>query len=141
MVKKILLSVLILTSLMGCQMTKSTNLTPADLYGEYELVQVDQSPIEKTLDRAMTLSFEQGVADNLKVYGVLCNNFMGQVALKQGKITSQGLASTRMSCFREKEATMENFLNAMLAEGASLTLQSTTLTIEGAGHKFVYKKR
>lgn len=141
MVKKLLLSTTLLVFLIGCQMAKSTNLIPADLYGQYDLIQFDQNTLSKNSDRPMTISFEQGYEGKLKVSGILCNNFIGQANLNTGKLTSQGLASTRMSCFREKEATMENALNAMLAEGATLILKNTTLTIKGAGHQFIYKKQ
>lgn len=139
--KKLLICALILTSLVGCQMTKSTNLTATDLYGKYTLVQFDQSPVEKVLDRPITLAFEQGPEGKLKVHGVLCNTFMGQAELKEGKLLSQGLASTRMACFREKEATMENALGTMFKEGATVELTGKTLSIAGAGHTFVYEKQ
>lgn len=139
--KKLLLSAFILTTLMGCQMTKSTNLTPTDLYGKYNLVQFDQATVQKNLERPMTLGFEQGVDGKLKVHGVLCNTFMGQAELKEGKLISDGLASTRMACFREQEATMENALGAMFREGATVELTGTKLNVKGAGHTFIYEKQ
>ena len=138
--KKILMAVVVALLVVGCQTTKSTNLTVAELYGKYNLVNFDNEVVEAS-DRPMTIDFEPGVEGKLKVHGVLCNTFIGQAALNQGKLTSDGLASTRMACFREKEATMETALGDMFKTGATVKLKGPQLILEGSGHTFTYQKQ
>lgn len=139
--KKVFFAAAILSVLVGCQTTKSTNLTPTDIYGNFQLVQFDTENIQ-SIERPMNIGFEQGLEGNLKVHGVLCNTFMGQAQLANGKLTSEeGLTSTRMACFREKEAAMETALGEMFRNGATVKLKGTTLTLEGTGHKFTYEKK
>ncbi|AZS51442.1 META domain-containing protein [Entomomonas moraniae] len=139
-VKKIVLIIAIAAFIVGCQMTKSTNLTTADLYGKYHLVSFDQEAITD-VSTSMGIEFEQGGSDVLKVHGILCNTFIGQATLNNGQLKSDGLASTRMACFRQKEATMENALNVMFKEGAIVKLKGDELTLEDNNHSFVYKKQ
>lgn len=138
--KKILMAVVVAILVVGCQTTKSTNLTVAELYGKYNLVNFDNEVVEIS-DRPMTIDFEPGVEGKLKVHGVLCNTFIGQAALNQGKLTSDGLASTRMACFREKEAAMETALGDMFKTGATVKLKGPQLILEGSGHTFTYQKQ
>lgn len=138
--KKILMAVVVAILVVGCQTTKSTNLTVAELYGKYNLVNFDNEVVE-IADRPMTIDFEPGVEGKLKVHGVLCNTFIGQAALNQGKLTSDGLASTRMACFREKEAAMETALGDMFKTGATVKLKGPQLILEGSGHTFTYQKQ
>lgn len=134
------MAVVVAILVVGCQTTKSTNLTVAELYGKYNLVNFDNEVVEIS-DRPMTIDFEPGVEGKLKVHGVLCNTFIGQVALNQGKLTSDGLASTRMACFREKEAAMETALGDMFKTGATVKLKGPQLILEGSGHTFTYQKQ
>lgn len=124
----------------GCQMTKSTNLTTADLYGKYHLVSFDKEAVTDT-DSAMSLELEAGGTNTLKVHGILCNTFIGQATLINGQLKSDGLASTRMACFREKQAMMENALGTMFKDGVKVQLKGGTLTLEGNNHSFVYEKK
>lgn len=126
--------------ILGCQMTKSTNLTTADLYGKYHLVSFDQQSVADT-DKSMNMEFESGGANVVKVHGVLCNTFIGQATLVNGQLKSDGLASTRMACFREKEAAMEKALGNMFKDGLTVKLKGHQLTLEGSGHSFVYEKQ
>lgn len=134
------MAVVVAILVVGCQTTKSTNLTVAELYGKYNLVNFDNEVVEIS-DRPMTIDFEPGVEGKLKVHGVLCNTFIGQAALNQGKLTSDGLASTRMACFREKEAAMETALGDMFKTGATVKLKGPQLILEGSGHIFTYQKQ
>lgn len=126
--------------LTGCQTTKSTNLTVTDLYGTYRLVSFDQEAVAEA-STSMGMTFEPGGSDLLKIHGVLCNTFIGQATLSNGQLKSDGLASTRMACFRQKEAIMENALGSMFREGVSVQLTSKTLTLTGNNHSFVYEKQ
>lgn len=138
--KKVFVTVALAAAMVGCQTTKSTDLTSADLYGKYNLVNFDQEAITAS-GKPMTIGFEQGVNGKVKVYGVLCNTFMGEAELNQGKLTSDSLASTRMACFREKEAAMENAFGVMLKNGATIKVTGPQLMLEGSGHTFTYQKQ
>ncbi|MFD1259120.1 META domain-containing protein [Entomomonas asaccharolytica] len=138
--KKILMMLVVAALMIGCQTTKSANLTAVELYGKYNLVNFDNEVVA-TSDRPMTIDFEPGVEGKLKVHGILCNTFIGQAELNQGKLSSDGLASTRMACFREKEALMETALGDMFKTGATVKLKGTQLILEGGGHTFTYQKQ
>ncbi|UYZ84793.1 META domain-containing protein [Entomomonas sp. E2T0] len=138
--KKILMVVAVAALMVGCQTTKSTSLTVAELYGKYNLVNFDSEVVQAS-ERPMTIGFEPGVEGKVKVHGVLCNTFIGQAVLNQGKLTSDGLASTRMACFREKEAAMETALGDMFKTGATVKLKGPQLILEGSGHTFTYQKQ
>lgn len=138
--KKIILMMTTAAFIVGCQTAKSTNLTTTDLYGKYRLVSFDQEAITDATT-SMGMSLESGGGDLLKIHGVLCNTFIGQATLSEGKLKSDGLASTRMACFRQKEAIMENALGGMFRDGVNVQLKGNTLTLTGNNHSFVYEKQ
>lgn len=138
--KKIAMAVAMALLIVGCQTTKSTKLTAPELYGTYNLVNFDQELVEAS-ERPMTIGFEPGVEGKVKVHGVLCNTFIGQAELNQGKLTSDGLASTRMACFRAKQAAMETALSDMFTNGAMVKMTGNQLILEGSGHTFTYQKQ
>ncbi|WP_455819523.1 META domain-containing protein [Pseudomonas cerasi] len=131
--KKSLLMLLGVVALMGCSQTR---------HPEAELL----------ANRLFTLSAVDGLAvkshegikpgigfnESLRVSGVMCNRFLGQARLEQGRLTVPMLASTKMLCSDPLLNQWEQTLSEVLTKGAEVKLAEQTLTLKGSGHTLVY---
>lgn len=85
---------------------------------------------------------ELGFDDAFRVAGRMCNQFTGPGSLEGGKLTVNHMASTKMLCIDKHLGQLEkDFGEAMSGGGMSLSLQGSTLVLEGGGHKLVYEEK
>lgn len=78
-------------------------------------------------------------SSDMHVSGVMCNRFFGQGKLAKGVLTLPQMATTRMMCSDPKLNEWESMLGTVLSQGAKVTVEQQTLTLNGAGHKLVYR--
>lgn len=84
---------------------------------------------------APTISFNEG----LRVSGSVCNRFMGQGLLADGKLTVGQIATTRMACVDPVLSRYENLILEMLGAGVEAEYRDRTLTLRQGGHTLVYR--
>lgn len=130
----------VIGALAGCEATKTVNVKPDDLYGSYTLVSFDNATISSE-DNHKQIKFAEGANNKVKIQGIICNTFIGQASLQKGQLITDGLASTRMACINSADGSMETAFGNMFTDGAHVLLKGTSLTLEGAGHQFIYQKQ
>ena len=77
----------------------------------------------------------------MRVTGQVCNRFMGQGTLKDGVLTVPQMASTMMLCADQQLNAMEAELAAMLRQGARISLEGDTLTLQNDARRYVYRRQ
>lgn len=82
-----------------------------------------------------TISFNEG----LRVSGSVCNRFMGQGRLADGKLTVSQIATTRMACVDPVLSRYERLILEMLGAGVETEYRDKTLTLRQGGHTLVYR--
>lgn len=80
-------------------------------------------------------------AENMKISGRICNNFVGQAVLQDNILSAPNLASTRMLCVEESVNQLETWLGMMLQDGAQISLDGPQLTLEGQGHVLLFEEQ
>lgn len=130
--KKLIALVAGATLLAGCGGDKP--VTQEDLlHHRFVLVSENGNKVEQEV--SPYIEFNEG----LMVNGKMCNSFFGKVTLEDSKLTSAGLASTRMLCSDEQLNKLDATIGEVFKDGAKVTLENDQLTLKTDKYELVYK--
>ena len=125
--------------LAGCGTTSNntpntSHLKPADLKNtQYTLISYNG----KAVAGEKTLAF----SDDLRVSGMMCNNFMGLAELSSNILTVKQMVSTRKLCADEQSNQLDAVIGRILEAGASVSQNQNALTLTGVDHILIYRKK
>lgn len=126
--------------LAGCGMNQadrqSKNVVESDLLHHHFVLQsVDGLAADAKQGSGPNIEF----GEKMHLSGAMCNRFFGQGQLENGVLTVKNLASTRMMCADPQLNQWDQTLNAVLANGAEVSLNGQQLTLSGGDHLLVYR--
>lgn len=110
------------------------NITESDLmHRRFVLESVNGAPFKSEF-RTPEIEF----GENFRVYGQVCNRYMGQGKLAGDVLTVAQMASTMMLCPDDALNKLERDFSEMMQNGAKAEFSGNTLTLSGSGQKLVY---
>lgn len=88
-------------------------------------------------ERVPDIAFDE----NFRVYGAVCNRYMGQGELAGDVLTVRQAASTKMLCGDDELNNLETLFHQMLQAGAKIDLSDASLTLRQGGRALTYTLR
>lgn len=133
--KKLTILLIATLLLVGCG--KDKVVQPNELLHHYFiLVKANGQPIDmENVTHQPYLEFGQ----DFRINGRMCNTFFGQAQYQDGKLSSEGLASTKMLCASDQLNQLDNEIATLLQEGAGVSLKEKTLILSSGKNKLEYE--
>lgn len=78
--------------------------------------------------------------EKMQVTAKMCNRFMGDGSLNNGKLKVSKMAATRIICADPQLNTLDSTLGTMLNAGAQVDLTASQLTLATATRSLVYQR-
>lgn len=136
MMKKSVLVFLLGSLLAGCVKESDVAVTDAQLRNQrFVLQSVDGQPLP-----ASQTPPELQFGEKMQVTAKMCNRFMGDASLDNGKLKVSKMAATRMLCADPQLNALDSTLNDMLNTGAQVDLTASQLTLATATRSLVYQR-
>ncbi|OAN11703.1 heat-shock protein HslJ [Photobacterium jeanii] len=130
--QRLTLLLLCLFTLSGCDQQAKVGFTADDLKQSWVLTKIDGKDVHIAEPR---ITPNMAIDAELKVAGFSgCNRFFGQIELKENNFRVTGLASTKMACIQDDQATMESLMTTSLQQWNTVALENNTLTLTSEQH-------
>jgi len=134
--KKMMTLVALSVVLSGCVSSRTDTLKPQQLADQrFVLTTVNGQAVQGN-GPAPEIRFDK----DLRVSGKMCNGFMGQGKLSEGKLTVKQMGMTMMLCPDQQRNELDHTINAMLSEGAQVDLTDNQLTLATATQTLIYTR-
>ena len=135
--KKTVLVFLLSTLLAGCVVKESdVAVTDSQLRNQRFVLQSVDGQSLPAGENPPELAF----GEKMQVTAKMCNRFMGNGSLNNGKLKVSKMAATKTICADSQLNALDSTLGAMLNTGAEVDLTATQLTLATATQSLVYQR-
>lgn len=118
--------------LSGCN--ESNKISETDLiHHRFVLVKVNNDNISSESQPELVFG------ENMNITGKMCNNFNGQIRLKDNVIKGSAMAITKMLCNDEQLDKLDLTIEQLITQGAQISLNKDQLILKNKDIELIYQ--
>lgn len=121
-----------LFTLSGCG--ESGKIKDTDLM-HHHFVLIKANGQDVALDKQADLEF----GEKMTITGKMCNQFSGQVTLKNDEIKGVGVAMTKMLCNDDQLDKLDIVIDQLISNGAKVELTNNQLILKNKDNELIYQ--
>ncbi|MCX8729116.1 META domain-containing protein [Gilliamella sp. B2969] len=119
-------------TLFGCG--ESGKIKDTDLM-HHHFVLIKANGQDVALDKQADLEF----GEKMTITGKMCNQFSGQVTLKNDEIKGVGVAMTKMLCNDDQLDKLDIVIDQLISNGAKVELTNNQLILKNKDNELIYQ--